>query len=669
MSYEIFARKYRPWKFEEVVGQLSVVRTIQNAIASSRIAQAYLFSGVRGTGKTTVARILAKALNCADGPTPHPCPDKDHPCQFCKSIHEGSAIDVLEIDGASNRQVDDIEPIREMVKYKPVYTRTKVLIIDEVHMLSTHAFNALLKTLEEPPPNTVFIFATTEFDKVPATIVSRCQHFEFRKISRKDIINHLMEITRKEGITITPAGLALIAEAADGSMRDAQSLLDQAVAFSGENIGDEDLKTILGTIGQDLLMRFSSAILDETPGEVFGLVETVVSSGYDLRFVFGKLIEHFRALLLVRSVGKPEDLLAVSPEGLAALRAEAAKAGPEDLLRYLLALQQAEPGLKYSTMPRIYFEAFLVKLCHFRKIVPLRDLIRDVGSLKEGGPKPPVRPSGPAPKPAVPAGGASRPAPGSGPGPMPEAAPPKAAAPAPEGRLRPRPREAGRRPGPPGRPAGSVLVRPIQGQRDRGHFRQRPGVLRHQHPGEGHPGRRAGRLRGPGPGDQGPLRRRERHGRRPHPAGTGARVGHEGPGRPVLHGHLQGPGPVGRSRRRLARRRAQGPGPDGEGLMKNVMDLQKMLKSAKEMQDRLQKELAALRTEGSSGGGMVTVVLDGHKALQSIRIDPEVAGREDVEMLQDLIVAAFNDGAAKVDEALAEKLGGLGAGLKIPGLG
>ncbi len=383
MSYEIFARKYRPWKFEEVVGQTSVVRTIQNAIASNRIAQAYLFSGVRGTGKTTVARILAKALNCVEGPTAHPCRDYEHACQFCKAIHEGSAIDVLEIDGASNRQVDDIEPIREMVKYKPVYTRAKVLIIDEVHMLSTHAFNALLKTLEEPPPNTVFIFATTEFNKVPATIVSRCQHFEFRKISHKDIINHLMEITKKEGITITPAGLALIAEAADGSMRDAQSLLDQAVAFSGENIGDEDLKTILGTIGQDVLMRFSSVVLDERPGEVFALVESIVGAGYDLRFIFGKLIEHFRALLVVRSVEKPEDLLVVGPEGLEALRAEASKAGAEDLLRYLLALQQAEAGLKYSAQPRIYFEAFLVKLCHFRKIVPLRDLIKDVEALKE----------------------------------------------------------------------------------------------------------------------------------------------------------------------------------------------------------------------------------------------------------------------------------------------
>jgi len=424
MSYEIFARKYRPWTFEEVIGQLSVVKTIQNAISTGRIAQAYLFSGVRGTGKTTVARILAKALNCAHGPTAHPCPDKAEACEFCTSIHEASAIDVLEIDGASNRQVDDIEPIREMVKYKPAYTRTKILIIDEVHMLSTHAFNALLKTLEEPPPNTVFIFATTEFNKVPATIVSRCQHFEFRKISRKDIINHLMEIAKREGITITPAGLAMIAEAADGSMRDAQSLLDQAVAFSGENIGDEDLKTILGTIGQDILFRFSSAVLDEKPAEVFPLVESVVSSGYDLRFVFGKLIEHFRALLLVLAVEKPGDLLVASPEGLEALRAEACKSSVEDLLRYLLALQQAEPGLKYSAMPRIYFEAFLVKLCHFRKIVPLRELIRDVESLKKDGPRPPAKPSGPAPAPGAPAAG-SAPRTGQA-GPAPQAAPPAA---------------------------------------------------------------------------------------------------------------------------------------------------------------------------------------------------------------------------------------------------
>ena len=445
MSYEIFARKYRPQLFEEVIGQKSVVRTIQNAVSSGRIAQAYLFSGVRGTGKTTVARILAKTLNCKRGPTTNPCKvweendprwKTEPPCEFCVSIHEDRAIDVLEIDGASNRGIDEIRALRESMKYKAIYTRHKVVIIDEVHQITKEGFNALLKTLEEPPPNTVFIFATTEFNKVPATIVSRCQHFEFRKISHKDIINHLMEITQKEGITIMPSGLALIAEAADGSMRDAQSLLDQAVAFSGVNIADDDLKTILGTIGQDMLMRFSSVVLDEKPAEVFGLVESVVGAGYDLRFVFGKLIEHFRALLVVRSVERPEDLLAVSPEGLEALRAEAAKAGPEDLLRYLLALQQAEAGLKYSAMPRIYFEAFLVKLCHFRRIVPLRDLIKDVESLKDSAAAAPSRPPAPTSKGGAPAGGPpprpASPAPGRDPGPGVAACsppPPQAAAP------------------------------------------------------------------------------------------------------------------------------------------------------------------------------------------------------------------------------------------------
>jgi DNA polymerase-3 subunit gamma/tau len=397
-KFNVLARDYRPRTFEQVIGQSSVVKTLENSLKIGRIAQAYLFSGIRGTGKTTVARILAKALNCSDGPTPQPC----NRCEFCTAIDDDRAIDVLEIDGASNRGIDEIRALRESLKYKAIYTRYKVVIIDEVHQVTREGFNALLKTLEEPPPNTVFIFATTEFNKVPATIVSRCQHFEFRKISHKDIINHLMEIAKNENITITPAGLALLAEAADGSMRDAQSLLDQAWAFSGENISDEDLKTILGTIGPDVLFRLSTAVIEERPEDIFPLVEGLIAGGYDLRFVFGKLIEHFRALLLVRSVEKPEDLLLASPEEIRTLRTLAAKASAEDLLRYLLALQQAEPGLKFSSMPRIYFEAFLVKLCHFRKIVPLQDLIRDVESLKKGTsgsfpktPEPAV--SGPAP--------------------------------------------------------------------------------------------------------------------------------------------------------------------------------------------------------------------------------------------------------------------------------
>jgi DNA polymerase-3 subunit gamma/tau len=437
MSYKIFARKYRPQAFEEVIGQKSVVRTIQNAIQTNRISQAYLFSGMRGTGKTTVARILARALNCANGPTANPCKieDNDHakgkpaPCDYCAAISEDRAIDVLEIDGASNRGIDEIRALRESLKYKAIYTRYKVVIIDEVHQITKEGFNALLKTLEEPPQNTVFIFATTEFNKVPATIVSRCQHFEFRKISHKDIINHLMEIAKKEAITITPAGLAMIAQAADGSMRDAQSLLDQAVAFSGENISDEDLKTILGTIGQDVLFRFSTAVLEEKPEDVFPLVENIVATGYDLRFVFGKLIEHFRALLLVRSVDKPEDLLLASAEELQALRVQAAKVTAEDLLRYLLALQQAEPGLKYSAMPRIYLEAFLIKLCHFRKIVPLEKLIRDMEALKKDPRGALTNPPSASPAGSAPTAGPGRP--GSAGAPLTGSPPePKPAAPA-----------------------------------------------------------------------------------------------------------------------------------------------------------------------------------------------------------------------------------------------
>ncbi len=388
MTYLIFARKYRPQTFEEVIGQRSVVQTIQNAIRTGRITQAYLFSGVRGTGKTSVARILAKALNCINGPTHEPC----NTCEFCTAINDDKAIDVLEIDGASNRGIDEIRALREALKYKAIHSRFKVVIIDEVHQITKDGFNALLKTLEEPPPNTIFVFATTEFHKVPATIVSRCQHFEFKKISHKAIINHLMEISKKENITITPYGLTLIAEAADGSMRDGQSLLDQAVAFSGENIRDEDLKLILGAIGQEILFRASSAICGERPQEIFPLVESVISSGYDLRFFYSKLIEHFRALLLVGSVEKPEDLLLVNTEELEALRKQAAKGSPEEFLRYLIALQQGEAGLKNAVQPRIFLETLLIKLCHYKKIVPLESLLRGIPREKteQGGtgPKP-----------------------------------------------------------------------------------------------------------------------------------------------------------------------------------------------------------------------------------------------------------------------------------------
>ncbi len=379
MSYVIFARKYRPMTFERMIGQKHVVKTLMNAVKNDRVAQAYIFSGMRGVGKTTTARILAKALNCQHGPIPNPC----NKCEFCKEINEDRSVDVLEIDGASNRGIDEVRSLREGVKYKPLHSRYKVIIIDEVHMLTREAFNALLKTLEEPPPHTIFIFATTEFHKVPATIISRCQHFEFKKISQKDIINHLLDITKQENITISTYGLNMIAEAADGSLRDAQSLLDQAVSYSGEHIADEDLKEILGAISREVLFDFSSAILDEKPDRIFPLVESVIEKGDDLRFFYKELVQHFRNLLLVKTVKNPQELLALSEEDIKALAQEAEKSSADDFLRYLVALQQGEQGLRFSSHPRIYLEALLIKLCHFKKLVPLEDIIQDIEALKK----------------------------------------------------------------------------------------------------------------------------------------------------------------------------------------------------------------------------------------------------------------------------------------------
>jgi DNA polymerase-3 subunit gamma/tau len=381
MSYLIFARKYRPKTFEEMVGQSTIVQTLQNAVKTGRIAQAYLFSGMRGVGKTTAARILAKTLNCVKGPTPVPCNE----CEFCKAIDEDRLVDVLEIDGASNRGIEDIRELREAVKYKAMHSRWKVITIDEVHQITKDGFNALLKTLEEPPPSTVFIFATTEFSKVPATIVSRCQHFEFKKVSHKDLVEHLRDLADKEHLTISPFGLSLIADASEGSIRDAQSLLDQAVAFCGETIGDEELKEILGTVDRDLLFEFSSAVIGERPDLAFSLTAKLVDSGTDLRGFTKELIQHFRNLLVLKTVERAEDFLVFGADEIARYEAEAGKASTEDLLRYLHALQAAEGPLRFSSHPQIFFETTIVKLCHFRKIVELRDLIPDSNQEKKAG--------------------------------------------------------------------------------------------------------------------------------------------------------------------------------------------------------------------------------------------------------------------------------------------
>ena len=376
-GYLVLARKYRPGLFSEVVGQEAVVKTLQNAIRDNRIGHAYLFSGMRGVGKTTIARILAKALNCERGPAPEPCNE----CFMCTAINEERLLDFIEIDGASNRGIEDVKALRDSIQYEPMHSRFRIIIIDEVHQLSRDAFNALLKTLEEPPSRTIFIFATTEFHKVPKTIASRCQHFVFKRLSNQQIIDHLHYIANKEKIEISPYSLKLMAEAADGSLRDAETLLDMVVSFSGSQVKDKETEEVLGVINRSLIENLTRAILNGQSEAVFSQIETLVSSGIDLKHFYNGLIDYFRNLLLVKIVTDPAKLLYYSPDEINHLKELGQKQQPEDLLRYLLMLQEGEAGLRYSSQPRILLEAWLIKLCYLRNLKPIEEALEELSEI------------------------------------------------------------------------------------------------------------------------------------------------------------------------------------------------------------------------------------------------------------------------------------------------
>ncbi len=378
MSYEVLARKWRPQIFEDVISQEHITQTLVNAIKTDRLAHAYLFSGARGVGKTSVARILAKAINCDEGKPGIPC----NRCHSCVEITNGSSVDVQEIDGASNRGIDEIRELRENIKYMPSASRFRVYIIDEVHMLTLPAFNALLKTLEEPPAHVKFVFATTEPHKVPVTILSRCQRFDFKRIPLGKILKQLEKITTEEGIEISTSGLTLIAREAEGSMRDAESLLDQVVSFTGSKVEDKHISDILGIIDRELIFEASLAILEGSAEKCMEIVDRIYTYGYDIKEFYRVLMDQFRNLL-VSLVAPQNDLIDLTDRDKEEIDRQARMAGLEKLQQALNLLIVREPDLKLTSHPRLVLEIIMVKLCRLGDVLSFDELLKKIDTLEK----------------------------------------------------------------------------------------------------------------------------------------------------------------------------------------------------------------------------------------------------------------------------------------------
>ena len=358
MSYLVLARKYRPQTFADVVEQDHVTQTLSHAISSGRVAHAILFTGPRGTGKTTIARILAKAMNCQQGPTVSPC----NVCRSCMEITSGQAVDVLEIDGASNNSVDQVRDLRDNVRYMPSHSRYKIYIIDEVHMLTAAAFNALLKTLEEPPAHVLFMFATTEPQKIPLTILSRCQRHDLRRIDTRSILEHLQALCMKEAVDIAPESLLIIAQEAGGSMRDALSLLDQVLSFSEGKITHDIVISLLGVIDREFLFDFSQAVLNGDIPEILNLLETGYENGLDLKRLYSSLVEHFRNLLVVKICENAQKLVDVPLHEIDRMQQNVKSVSASSLNHIFDMLFSEEATIRHSSLPRLALEVVFLEL-------------------------------------------------------------------------------------------------------------------------------------------------------------------------------------------------------------------------------------------------------------------------------------------------------------------
>ena len=381
MSYQVIARKWRPQTFSDLVGQSHVTATLANAIKNNRVAHAYIFSGARGVGKTTAARILAKAMNCVKGPTAAPCGE----CDSCKEIAAGTSLDVIEIDAASNRGIDQIRELREMVRYAPAASRSKVVILDEAHMLTGEASNALLKTLEEPPDRVIFVMATTQPEDLADTIRSRSQHFHFRALTFAEITGRLEEIAKKEDLKIEPGALAVIARMAEGSLRDALSLLEQARAYCGDVIPDKEVRELLGVVPEDSLNELVAAIAEGSADRALGLVHTFQKEGRNLQHFCREAIRHIRNLLIARVCGADSDLIAATADQRPALAKAAAQFSEEDLTRFFQILLQTDDDLRRKPDARVHLEMGLLRLINAQRLAPMEELLAELRSGTAAG--------------------------------------------------------------------------------------------------------------------------------------------------------------------------------------------------------------------------------------------------------------------------------------------
>lgn len=459
MAYEVLARKWRPKTFDDVVGQEHVTRTLKNAIASGRVAHAYLFVGPRGIGKTSLSRIFAKAVNCLRPNGVEPCGE----CEVCRAITEGNSLDVVEIDGASNNKVDNVHDILDQIQFAPVTCRYKIYIVDEVHMLTTSAFNALLKTLEEPPPHVKFIFATTEGDKVLPTIVSRCQRFDLRKIATPVIVNRLRAICAAEKITIDEDALLAVARGAEGGMRDALSALDQLVSFKGGALNEEDVLAVFGLVSRKAMETMAGAVLKGDVGTILRLVDEFDRAGKDMRRMTVELMASFRNLLVYQHVGGKMANLDATPEQIRALEGMAGLADPSRVLRIAEQLSDLEGRLRFSLSMRTLIEMTLIRCARIAKAVSLDEVLRRLNALRAAIKDAPA-PAGPAdavPAPAPKSAPVIPPvAPMPAPKPTPKPTPPPAAKPTPSPAPKPTPPPAPLAPKPPAAEACGVSEAP-----------------------------------------------------------------------------------------------------------------------------------------------------------------------------------------------------------------